>query len=162
MIPRRVGFGWLTALLVLASGSGCYRYVPVETGDAALSAVRGLEQGQGVRVRLQSPRSVDLDEITVNRVVEIGGEWVTVASDGAMVVSAMTLVALDGREHPGLGKTVRIPRSAVADLERKAFALDRTLLLAVPIGVAAAVLPGALDGAGGPAGSGGGGPPISQ
>lgn len=151
-----------TVLLLLVGGAGCYRYVPVGEGDAALAAAAGLEQGQGVRIRLHGPRSVDLDEITVNRVIEIAGEWVTVAPDGAIVVSAMTLVAVDGREHLAMGKTVRVPEEAVGALERKAFALDKTLLLTVPIGVAAAVLPGALDGSGSPAGGGGGGPPISQ
>lgn len=152
----------LAGLLVVAGATGCYRYVPVGGGDGTPAAARGLEQGQGVRVRLQAPRPVDLDEITVNRVVEIGGEWVRMESDGAMVVSAMSLVAADGRERPGLGKTVRIPRGAVAGLERKRFALDKTLLLAVPVGVAAAVLPEALSGSGGSSGGGGGGPPISQ
>ncbi len=162
--PVTRGSRWLAAGLglwqlllpaaLLFPAAACYKYVPLEEGNAALA------RGDGMRVALSRPIAVDLGEITVNDAVLVTGEFIERESDGTIVLAAFETKSVTGADRSGSGLTLRIPAAAVAAVERKSFNGGATALVIIPIvGGAIAIGAVALSDGGSGGGNGNGGIP---
>ncbi len=140
---------------LLFPAAACYKYVPLEEGNAALA------RGDGMRVGLSRPIAVDLGEITVNDAVLVTGEFIQRESDGTIVLAAFETKSVTGQDRSGSGLTLRIPADAVAGVERKSFNGVATALVVIPVvGGAIALGAVALSGGSGNGNGNGGNPEI--
>ncbi|MDX1623186.1 MAG: hypothetical protein R3199_04310 [Gemmatimonadota bacterium] len=149
----RRAFTLAIAILCASIGWGCHKFVPVET-DASI------QRGTGVLVHLAQPTDIQLEAVTANRVVTIEGEMIGWRGE-TLGVSAFRLVSETGFENESWGRTVEIPRSNVAGLEREEIDTARSIGVAAGfIGAAAAVaiILGEGGGGGGDEPDGPGGP----
>lgn len=142
-------------LLVLLGAvllSGCYTYVPAEVGAPP--------RGAAVRAHLDPAVTVPVGEIAVQQTVRVEGEVVSWDPD-QLVLSASTLYSTSGQDFLGGGRTVHLPRTALAQLEARHLSTWRTALLTGGL-IAGAVVLGVIaqEGfGGGEGGNGGGGQP---
>jgi hypothetical protein len=138
-------------LLVL---TGCYTYHPLETPSPGY--------GTRVRAELTDRGSLDMASQIGPGALSVRGE-VLQAEPEALVLALSAVLGRNQQETFWRGEHVRLPLTTVARVQRRRFALGKTLLFggAVLGGLLGAVA--AFDGSGGGGGmSGGGGGPSPQ
>jgi hypothetical protein len=114
-------FGTLpvAALLPVLLG-GCFSYVALGSVPPA--------RGADVVAKLGVPLDIGLQDITVHDIQEAVGKVAYADADSVVVVVERFRSGL-GTDYPGLGTTVAIPRSHIADLEQRRVSAGRTSLL---------------------------------
>lgn len=151
-LPRRSDLLRCTALVLLFSLTGCFTYVP--------APIVPLERGQRVRVHLSSSEEFRLSNVTVNDVVAIKGEAVSLGPD-VLALSAWELQSGTGFEHVASGETVRIHRDRIAAFERYELSTTRSVLLTGGV-IIAGLLLGLTAREMSSGGGGSGGPPPTK
>lgn len=138
------------AMLAVTGLTGCFEYVPVVSAPP--------RQGEEVRLALSAPASVELEAGTVNGATTVNGWWIPASAD-SVLLSARSVETPLGQRFPGLGATVRFPRSGVAVVQRKRISFLRTAaLVAVAVGAATLLGNTAVGGSRGPDNGPGGNP----
>jgi len=108
------------AVALLAAGTllaGCYHYVPC--GNAQVP------RATPVRVHLAPPRSFELPSVTVHNVSTINAEMVR-EENVDLVLSAKWLDTMTGGGFDGENWTLRVPRSAIGNMEIRRLSVWRT------------------------------------
>jgi hypothetical protein len=117
----------VAALLPVLLGA-CYSYVALGTVPPA--------RGVDVVAKLAVPLDIGLQDITVHDIEEAVGKVAYVDADSLVVVAERFRSAL-GTDYPGLGSTIAIPRTHIANLAQRRVSAGRTSLL---LGAGAAAL----------------------
>lgn len=133
--------------------TGCYSFKPMATTE-----VRP-DPGKQVRVHLNEPASVRLQNVTAEGVVEMNGElaeW----DNGQVVLSVFWLRSTSGFEQRAEGETVVVEEANIREFTYKQINLPLSIGLAAAAVVAAVVVGSAFSagGGGGNEPGGGGGP----
>ncbi len=108
---------------------GCFSYVALSGAVPA--------RGRDVVARLSPPLAVPLQDVTVREVTLATGK-VAYADADSIVLTAQRFTSDAGTDYPGLGTSVTIPRSQIAQLEERHVSKARTALVLAG-GVAALV-----------------------
>src|SRR5207237_10907028 len=108
---------------------GCFSYVALSGAVPA--------RGRDVVARLSPPLAVPLQDVTVREVTLATGK-VAYADADSIVLTAQRFTSDAGSDYPGLGTSVTIPRSQIAQLEAPHVSQPRTALVLAG-GVAALV-----------------------
>ena len=141
----------VVALLPLLLGA-CFSYVALGTATP--------RRGTDVIVRLSAPLAVPLQDVTVREVNTTTGK-VMYADEDSLVLAVERYRSEAGTDYPGLGSSITVRRSQIAELQERRIAAGKTVLL---FGAGAAAL-GAIVVSVGPllGGSSGAppGPPIA-
>jgi hypothetical protein len=129
-----------TLLLCVIALNGCFSYGAVPPAQVP-------PQMAEVRVHLSRPMDVPVTNVTVRDVVQVTGEMIG-ADSASLRLSAFGLRSATGYGVAAAGETVRIPRDAVAGLQRKRMDPARSALLAGVLAAASlglAALTGTLE-----------------
>lgn len=129
------------SVVFLIPATACHNYVAVQPGEP--------ERGQPVRVFLNDPVDVELQQLTVRDATLVEGE-VSSWSEESLVMSAFRVEAMGDLEFVASGETVTLPTASIAKVEEKRVATGKSLALAAGvIGVVVVVGIGFLSGSGG-------------
>jgi len=85
-------------------------------------------RGRDVVARLSPPLAVPLQDVTVREVTLATGK-VAYADADSIVLTAQRFTSDAGTDYPGLGTSVTIPRSQIAQLEERHVSKARTALV---------------------------------
>lgn len=132
-------------LLVAYSTSACFAYVPAGGADAPRRS------GDGIRVYLSPPQTIELEEVTAGNITVVEGEAVQ-SDNGTLVVSAWRLWSGSGAEFAAEGRSVHLPVGAVERVEQRRLSWLRTggiVALGLLAGVLFAQAEGGYSGDGG-------------
>jgi hypothetical protein len=140
-------------LWTATSSTGCFSYVPLETGAG------GPALGDEIRAHLSQPDRVQLEHVAAENVIQVDGEFIN-WDDQRLVLSAFWVKANTGLEFRGVGETVVLNRTSIATVEKKKISPVGTAAIAALI-AAVAIFGGLALGSGG-FGSEGPGPPPPQ
>jgi hypothetical protein len=130
--------------------TGCYKYTPLATTDAAPEA--------RIAVDLTPAGTDTLARFVGPNVIAIEGRVVR-AADSDLLLAVSVVRKPNGEEDFWKGETVSIPRRVIAGLRQRRLATGRTLLLAGAVAALGATVGVAASSGGSGGGGGGGGPP---
>lgn len=136
----------IATLLPLLLGA-CFSYVPLGTATP--------RRGSEVIARLSPPLAVPLQDVTVREVNTTTGK-VAYADEDSLVLAVEHFRSEAGTDYPGLGTTITVRRSQIAELQERRIAAGKTVLL---FGAGAAALGAIVYSVGPLLGSSSGAPP---
>lgn len=123
----------LTALLMVASSSGCYRYVPMEVGTAP--------PGTEVRMLVTRAGAQEADMAGALNGLEPTLEGTIVAQEGDdLLVRVPVAVRADGFIESKLEQSVRVPMGEIVSFQRRELNTGATALLLTSVAAGGAAL----------------------
>jgi hypothetical protein len=136
----------IVALFPLLLGA-CFSYVALGTATP--------RRGTDVIAKLSAPLAVPLQDVTVREVNTTTGK-VIYADEDSLVLAVERFQSEAGTDYPGLGTTITVRRSQIAELQERRIAPGKTVLL---FGAGAAALGAIVYSVGPLLGSSSGAPP---
>lgn len=140
-----------TAMILVLLVPGCYRYQPLETPTPAA--------GTRVVADLTNAGTLELASQIGPGIASLRGAVVECDQE-ALLIALSSVLGRNEQETFWSGEQVRIPRTAVARVQQRRFALGKSFLFGGTVvgGLLAAVRAFQGDGSGGGVTGGGGGP----